>query len=360
MATYYVTVLGGLEPIAIREIEEHLPGARIHPFAAKGERGRMHFDYDGPPAGVLTLRSVQNIFASIAAFDDIPADESALDLIRKRLSECDLRAALAVHAAIHGPPDTPIFRCPTKRVGRHDYSSMQIMAAAGAGVIDQRGWGVKMNDYDYDIHADIDDARFTAGLKLSRGSLHNRSRVVHVSASLNQTLGYALCVLSDPQPDEVVVDITCGAGTLPIERAYFGSAKLYAGDIFRHPTRMSRQNFDEAGVHVNLCQWDARALPLASASVDKVLANLPWGRRAGSHTVNIHIYPAMTREIARVLRVGGRAVLLTTEKKMMTRCIHKHGWLRTVNVQGVSVGGLKPSIYIIEKFREHDPAEAIP
>jgi 23S rRNA G2445 N2-methylase RlmL len=228
---------------------------------------------------------------------------------------------------------------------------MQIMAAAGAGVVDRYGWRVDLEGYDYDLHVNVDGDRCTVDLRLTPESLHRRGRFVHVPASLNPTLGHALCVLSEPQPGEVFLDPTCGAGTVLLERAALGPARLIAGDLFARPVEVARTNVEANDITAQVLRWDARRLPLAAESVDKVCANLPWGRRAGSHLVNKHLYPALVREIARVLRVGGLAVLLTLERRMLTAILDRHGWLRTVEVLPVVVGGLRPCIYVVRKWR---------
>jgi tRNA (guanine6-N2)-methyltransferase len=272
----------------------------------------------------------------------------------------DLGAALKLHERLHGPRPDPCFRCTSKRIGEHRYTSHDIMAAAGAGVQERYGWRVDLENHDYDIHVDVTDDRCSIGLRLTTESLHQRTRVAHVPASLNPTLGYALCVLSDPQEGEVFLDPTCGAGTLPIERAAIGPARMLAGDIWPQPVEMAHRNFEAHDLRVGLCRWDARRLPLAPDSVDKVCVNLPWGRRAGSHTVNKHLYPGLTREMARVLKVGGLAVMLSLEKRMMQRVVGRHGWLRVERTLPVSVGGLKPTIYLVRKWRGQEPPESEP
>ncbi len=404
MPDYYATAVGGLERIVRREIAERLAGATVangteafppaQPAEAAGEEpeclrpvlgdpeptsvsretfvrssqpdsgscpawGRTVFSYDGPPSHVLALRSVENVFAAVAQFGGLPADETGLEAIRTHLAACDLTEAIAVHTQIHGPHPQPSFRCSSKRVGQHSYGSMQIMAAAGAGVQDRYGWRVDLEGYDYDLHVDVEDDRLTVGLRLTPETLRRRGRVVHVPASLNPTLGYAMCVLSDTQRGEVFVDPTCGAGTVLLERAEFGPARLLGGDLFAHPVEVARRNLAENAVEAHLLRWDARKLPLAAESVDKLCANLPWGRRAGSHTVNKHLYPPLVREIGRVLRVGGLAILLSLEKRMLGECVNRHGWLRITDSFVVSVGGLKPAIFVVRKWRGQErPGEA--
>ncbi len=360
MGAYYVTALGGLERIVRWEISTYLPGATLAPDSDAGDRGRIHFRYDGPAGDVLRLRSIENVFGAVDEFAGLPADQGALEVIRARLAAVDLAPAAELHEQLHGPRDGPSFRCTSKRVGEHAYTSHDIMAAAGAGVQERYGWPVDLENFDYDIHVDVTDDRCCIGLRLTPESLHQRTRIAHVPASLNATLAYAMCVLSDPQEGELFVDPTCGAGTLPIERAAIGPAQMLAGDVFPQPIEMARRNFEAHGLHVGLCRWDARTLPLPPDSADKICANLPWGRRAGSHTVNKHLYPGLTREIARVLKVGSLAVILSLEKRMMQRVVGRHGWLRLERTLPISVGGLKPTIYLVRKWRGQEPPQSEP
>lgn len=355
MRAYYTTAVGGLESIVRREISERLCGADVETISTG--RGRIYFRYGGPPANTLALRSVEHVFAAVMQSEGLPADKTGLEAIRAQMAACDLSEALATHAQIHGARDNPSFRCTSKRVGEHQYGSMDIMAAAGAGIQERYGWRVDLEHYDYDIHVDVDGDRMTVGLRLTRNSLHRRGRIAHVAASLNPTIGYAMNVLTDPQPDEVFVDPTCGAGTVLLERAALGPARMIGGDLFSQAIAAARANLEANCVAAALLRWDARRLPLASESVDKVCANLPWGRRAGSHIVNKHLYAPLVREIARVLRVGGLAVLLTLEKRMLSRCLSRHGWLRTIETLPLSVGGLRPAIFVVRKWRGHEIPE---
>jgi tRNA G10 N-methylase Trm11 len=63
---------------------------------------------------------------------------------------------------------------------------------------------------------------------------------------------------------------------------------------------------------VDFVRWDAGRLALADASVDVVASNLPFGRQAGAGTDLPALYARVAAEVARVVRPGGRAVLLTT------------------------------------------------
>jgi len=347
-ARYYATLCAGLERIAGEEIGELLPGARVE-VRPEAERGRVFFTYPGLVSDTFRLRSVENVFAYIGEFEGVAPEPEGLEQIRRGIAALDLQPALRLSQQLRPAPVAPSFRCSTKRAGTHDYTSLEVMAAAGAGVWDQTQWRVDLTGHDYDIHADLTEDWCLVGLRLTTESLRRRTRVVHTSASLNPTVAYAMCRLSEPVAGEFCVDPMCGGGTVLIERAVCGPALLAGGDLFAHPVAMTARNLEAAAAPATLFRWDARALPLATESVDKIISNPPWGRRAGSHTANRHIYPGLVRELARVLRVGGVAVVLSLEKALLTGLVERNARLRIVHVLSVAVGGLHPSIYVVKK-----------
>ena len=90
-------------------------------------------------------------------------------------------------------------------------------------------------------------------------------------------------------------------------------------------------------------------MPLADGSADKIVCNMPWGRRVGSHRGNRRLYPKFLREAARVLRPGGRAVLLTQEKRLFSQVAASLPEFTRLGITKIVVGGLEPSIYLLER-----------
>lgn len=345
---FFASLIAGLEPIVAAEMSEKIAGLRMLGML----RGRVLFSCDGPPADLLGLMTIENLFGYSGQMTGIPADESGLDFIEERMSEMDLTPALSLFERLHGPRPDPSFRVTGQRSGQHAYTSPEIAAAAGAGVVQRYGWRVDLEHYDYDVRIYVTDDHALVGLRLSPEALHKRGRVAHGIASLNPTVAHAMCRIATPTPGEVFVDPMCGSGTILVERSRWADGALVVGgDASEDPLALARRNLTAQGAAPTLANWDGKRLPLADASVDKLVSNLPWGRRIGSHRINVHLYPPFIRETARVLRPGGVAVLLTQEKRLLLRLLDKRHDLRLRHEYSLSVSGMEPTIYVIEKQR---------
>lgn len=342
----FATLIAGLESVAADEVLEEIHEASVLAAA----RGRLFFHVPGPADEALDLLTVENIFFFVDQFCGVPLDRSGLSMIEKRLRQIDLGAALAEHHRLHGVPTRASFRITAHRSGNHDYNSVEVAAAAGAGVVQSYGWDVDLEGYDYDIRLYVTGESVLVGLRLSPEALHQRTRVEHAAASLNPTVAHAICRISEPRAGETVVDPMCGAGTILIERSRLGApGLLLGGEIAEEPLHSAQVNLREAAVSAPLVRWDARRLPLREGAVDCVICNLPWGRRIGSHRANRHLYPGFLRELARILRPCGRAVLLTQEKRLLTGLASRSPRLHIVNRMPLSLSGMHPSIYVLER-----------
>ncbi len=343
---YFASLIAGLEPIVAAEMSEKIAGLRMLGML----RGRVLFSSTGPPAELLELMTIENLFGYSGQITGIPADESGLDFIKERVSQIALEPALELFERLHGPRPDPSFRVTGQRSGQHAYNSPEIAGSAGAGVIERYGWRVDLEHYDYDVRIYVTDDYALVGLRLSPEALHKRGRVAHGVASLNPTVAHAMCRIANPTPGEVFVDPMCGSGTILVERSRWADGALViGGDASEEPLALARRNLTAQGATPTLANWDGRRLPLADASVDKLVSNLPWGRRIGSHRINMHLYPGFLRETARVLKPGGVAVLLTQEKRLLLRLLDKRHDLRLCSRHELSVSGMRPTIYVLEK-----------
>ncbi len=143
------------------------------------------------------------------------------------------------------------------------------------------------------------DEEFFLTVRLSDDRMRHREyKTAHRPASLRASSAAALAWLSEPREDDVVLDPFCGAGTILIERAHMGRyAMLLGSDRDAAALAAARVNVGERYKPIQLENWDAGALPLGDASVDKIVTNLPWGLRYGSHGENRKLYPTVVQGV---------------------------------------------------------------
>lgn len=346
MPVYYMTYVPGLAEIVADEVAQRLPQARV----LHSEFSRLHIEFDGEPAGLLALRTIENVYVRLAQFDEVRPDVAWLDELEQRLGRLDLQPALQLLRRVRAIPQAPSFRVTAERSGEHRFRSPAVAGMAGAGIETATGWRVDLTGYDIEVRVDVRGTEALVGARLSAEALHKRSRLVHPRVTLNPTVAAAMVRLSQPQAGEVVCDPMLGGGTILTERYdYDPQVTLIGGDLFSEKLDMARQNFAGLGVPALLAQWNVRRLPLRGETIDKFLCNPPWGNMWGDRALNRRLYPALLAHMRRCLKPGGLMVLLTSERALVRHFVDEHEDVRLVRTDRLNIGGLHPSLHVIRK-----------
>jgi Putative RNA methylase family UPF0020 len=107
----------------------------------------------------------------------------------------------------------------------------------------------------------------------------------------------------------------------------------------------ARENIGPRYKPIELREWDAVALPIGDGEVTRIITNLPWGRKWGSHPENRRLYPRLMREFRRVLAPGGLMVLMTSETRLMRELLEEHE-IAPNSMLAVTVLGASAWIYV--------------
>jgi tRNA (guanine6-N2)-methyltransferase len=165
--------------------------------------------------------------------------------------------------------------------------------------------------------------------------------------------------LVSPAPEDRVLNLACGSGTLLIERLALGPAAAAAGcDVDPEALSCATGNLLASGhaPHVTLVRCDAGRVPFPDRWATTVCVDLPFGMLVGSHARNERLYPRLMAEAARVIETGGELVAITQEVRLFERVVEAQAgqWesLQVVRLKlpaDTRSGYIRPRIYLLRR-----------
>jgi 23S rRNA G2445 N2-methylase RlmL len=368
---YFARVTAGLERVAWQEVERR-NGAHLLGF---GHR-RIDFSYAGPPAALLDLRSVDDVYVWVGQLTGMGRARDSLSRLTQQLRQVDFTPAVALCAAVRPLGQPPTYRVTSSHLGKRNYSRYDVEGAVEAALSAVLPWRFVPNDPeedepDLDLRILIEDDWALLGLRLADAPLHRRAyKVASRPGSLKPPVAYCLGLLAGLRPGDTVLDPACGAGTILIEAAALvpGGA-LVGGDSDSHTIAIAQENLEAAGLKVRVVSADAaqaggaigqnlagetvvlyhcdvQALPLAERSVRVVVTNLPWGQQVAAEADLAQLYGGFLGTTARVLVPGGRAVLLTDQADRFHAALATSPGLLLESSFQISLFGRHPTVFV--------------
>ncbi len=355
MLECYVQTMPGIEKIAWLEIKKRLHPVKFGEYLfAKDRNGIVRFQVGGAVEALLELRTTEDAFVLALSVDNLSRDWGDLRQVTALIQESgEFNHALGVFRGLQ-PSSAPLtYRVISRKEGEHQYRRKDLEEAVYKGTAQRLGrkWRTVEDDATLEIWVNLLGSRLLCGLRLSDRTMRHRAyKSAHMGASLRPSVAAAMVLLTEPAADDIFVDPMCGAGTLLAERVQAGPyGEILGGDIVLEHTLLAQQNLEPLGESEALSRWDARRLPLASASIDKIATNLPFGKQISSAREIKQLYPAVFSEIERVLKPGGRAVVLSSEYDLVKEVVRQRGSLHITTGYSIAVLGQWSRIYLIDK-----------
>jgi 23S rRNA G2445 N2-methylase RlmL len=347
---YAVQTQPGFEGVALAEVTARVKGARAITERMMPQRAGIGIFTAPCSPALLKLRCAEDLFALVAYRRAVGAE---VEQIRAAvLGSYHLEWALQARARL--VPGSRAgrrlkFRVVARMAGEHEFRRVDLKRAVENGLTERgdHAWHLDEQQADVEIWAMLNGDEFMAAIRLSGDSLRHRGyKIADRPGSLRLAVAAALAWLSDPHDDDIVLDPVCGVGTILIERAALGRYRmLLGGDHDPDALAAARTNVGPRYKPIELRAWDAAALPLADHSVTKIVTNLPWGMRFGSHRDNRRLYRRMLAEFRRVIVPGGRIVLLTGERALMRELVAERA-VTPQRVLKVSILGAIAEVYV--------------
>jgi 23S rRNA G2445 N2-methylase RlmL len=185
------------------------------------------------------------------------------------------------------------------------------------------------------------------GIQLPCGSLNKRAyRVATLPGSLDPTIAYCLARLTQPIAGDIFLDPMCGAGTVAIERRLsWPCRRALCGDIACEAVQCAAKNAEAADLPLKPHVWDARELPLADWSVNKIAVNLPYGKDVPLEAPE-QFFPALVSEWRRIMQPGGTLVALTNDADTFTQAALCHRDFRLRQRLSFRLRGFRSAILV--------------
>jgi tRNA (guanine6-N2)-methyltransferase len=354
----YAMVHPGLEELAAEEITRELGGQ-----VKKAGLGIVVFRMPVIEKSLLALRTTEDVFLLAWGTDELSYRAEDLDRIRRWTDkDADWARLLQIHHALRPKPKSkPTYHLVSQMEGVHGYRRVDALKAMARGLAGKfpASWKAAEENAAIEVWLTIHGATAVCGLRLSDRTMRHRTyKVEHFRASLRPTMAAAMAWLADLKPKQVVVDPMCGAGTILAEcllatrdkRLADGTGwnlTLKGGDLDPQHVRAAQANLRRLGP-VEFSAWDTRYLPLEAGSVDRIVSNPPFGKQLSTPAQIGPLYRDMIMEYDRVLRSGGKSVLLVADAGPLKDAIQRVSWrqLRQVNVR---VLGQRAVIFVFRK-----------
>ncbi|KAG2212623.1 hypothetical protein INT47_000599 [Mucor saturninus] len=376
----------GLEFIAAKDLEESLKHVTIihhTKYSWEKKTGRVHLfckvdnlnelrDYITNRIELLCIYSV----TLVASESVIPADvfsevQSTYDFITAQTKGAPWSSVIDEKEGA----DDITFRATFKKEQlKHKAPSQEIAGYIGYAFSDvYKHWKVKMTGYNYNIMSlwyqttDIDvlsrisnhcsekSVILLLGVGIPIKDQKQRNRLFYGRTSLNPCIAYCLAKLADPKPGQIVLDMCCGTGTIPIEGASRFKNTLWLGSEVKSKVIAEKAQGNLMHCKIQNAEFsigDGRKLCYRPGIVDSIVSDWPWGLRENSYSQIKSLYPKFMKQMWNVLKPNGKAYIITQGHKIMTYVL-KYDWCesmwKTEDIITIGIGGYDVSLYIFSK-----------
>lgn len=280
--------------------------------------------------------------------------------------------------------DKPVYRTHCDRKGSHQWTSLLIEKEIAAPIHDILGFQVNLKFFDIEVFSYCRDNIMLYGVSII-SDLYVRNRITsEYGTILNNCICYLVGKLADIKDNMVVMDPMCGLGSIIIEcKMAFGDklkqVKYIGSDIQSKAIKQAMVNAKYCNIKVNdmdienkesesminfkdcdmmeFYNWDITQLndkQMKQECIDIIISDLPFGHKCGTHKTNRKLYPVMLKSMNRILKMNGKALLITTERKLLAKLLDVNDKQWKYDTIEIDVGGFDALLFVMIKIGKYE------
>jgi len=317
----------------------------------------------------ITAEEIQELGGKLKRYSDgrvyFKCDEKLIDKLNYHARTCERIILLLKSTKVTGLEDiyneikdidfsfirpNESFAVRSKRVGVHNFNSMDIAKVAGDAIIKsyqssaEKRLEVNLDSPDNIIRVELIHDLLLVGVDTTGDKgLHRRGyRVYQHPAPLNPTIAAALLKISKWKPENILVDPMCGSGTILVEAALMGGnippgrlrecgklqfdhkLKIVGIEKFKKHVKGCQETLSRLGINfIKIKQGDAEHLEKYVQEADNIVTNPPYGIRVGRKSKIKKLYHNFFKTAKNILTENGSITLLTPQEKILKNAATK-------------------------------------
>lgn len=331
MALYFSTFISGIQEFIPEVLEKNVQNLKIVMLL---DGGVLYTSSSGIES-IKNLRFFNNSFAVIRTFKDLDLDSMAKGAFDERGVEDSIKNILHESSG------------KTFRIITSNENQLVSIDKKLVNKIEN-----KITRYGLNVDRSAPDIEFwflqrseRVGFFMIRLTKHRAYEKVLQKGELRPEVSDIMCLLSEPDRKDVMMDPFCGYGAVIIDRTKMPYEKVIGIDSDRKKVFDLKRKVRKRGVEI----FSSNSLDLSrilAGSIDKIVTDPPWGiyEKINSKA----FYERMLKEFLRVLRPGGILVLLTSQKELTPELAKKIGFRIEGNFN-ILVSGKKAALFKMRK-----------
>jgi tRNA (guanine6-N2)-methyltransferase len=185
---------------------------------------------------------------------------------------------------------------------------------------------------------------------IADGTFPRNYRKNTTPASINPAIAFAMNQIAGLDENDRILDPCCGTATFLIERLLVKTALCTGVDIDPRQLENAKENLKLASLPVQiLIHGDITEKKFPEGYFTKIISNLPYGLHSGSREKNVKLYHFLADNSSTWLKKGGKAILLTSSKKLLKNSFDFNKKMRLIEEIEIPEDTLKRAIFIFEK-----------